>query len=158
MTKNVDVSYYYLRRSHSVPSQDITADDPPNRCFECSKPSSAAGSPDFLEDSWQTNGCVPLIIDDCDMSEKTGDNMLGCASCASNFCWILLILKHLYSRLLFNFALIRANPRFITYHDVIAFGAFHWTSRHESFLNNWQIVWDGQMFMQYWMLSGPTKA
>ena len=33
-------------------------------------------------------------------SEKTGDHLLGSASSASNFCWIWLILKHQYSRLL----------------------------------------------------------
>ena len=77
MSKNVDLSFYFLRtgikRSHSVPSQDYTADDSSNRCFECSKmqlfepsvksdPSSAIGFPDFLEDNWQTNDCVPLRI------------------------------------------------------------------------------------------------
>ena len=61
--------------------------------------SSAFGFPDSLEDNWQTNGCVPLRIDysvlfwwyDCDMSsfsEKTGNDLLGSASCAINFCWI----------------------------------------------------------------------
>ena len=41
-----------------------------------SDPSLAVGFPDFLEDNWQTNGCIPLRIDcsalfqwyDCDMS------------------------------------------------------------------------------------------
>ena len=28
-----------------------------------SDPSLAVGFPDFLEDNWQTNGCVPLRID-----------------------------------------------------------------------------------------------
>ena len=85
---------------------------------------------DFLEDNWQTDGCVPFRIDcsasflwyDCDMysfSEKTGDYLLGSASCASNVCWIWLILKHPYSRLLFTLRLIRVNPRFIACHDVI---------------------------------------
>ena len=41
VSKNVDLSFYFLRmgikRSHSVPSQDFTADDSSNRCFECSK-------------------------------------------------------------------------------------------------------------------------
>ena len=45
--------------------------------------------------------------------------MLGSASCASNFCWIWLILKHSHSRLLFTFGLILVNPRFITCHDII---------------------------------------
>ena len=51
-------------------------------------------------------------------AEKTGDHLLGSNSCASNFCWIWLILKHPYSRLLFTFGFIRVNPRFITCHDV----------------------------------------
>ena len=84
MLKNVDLSFYFLRtgikRSHSVPSQDYTADASSNRYFECSKmlfesmhetsivvvksdPSLAFGFPDFLADNWQTNGCVPLRID-----------------------------------------------------------------------------------------------
>ena len=45
---------------------------------------------------------------------------------ASNFCWIWLILKHPYSQLLFTFGLIRVNPLFITYHDVI--DVFHSTA------------------------------
>ena len=52
-------------------------------------------------------------------SEKTGDHLLGNASCTSNICWIWLTLKLPYSRLLFIFGLIRVNPRFITCHDVI---------------------------------------
>ena len=54
-----------INRSHSVPSQDYTADDLSNRCFESSKMQlfkpmksdlcSAVGFPDFLEDNWQTN-------------------------------------------------------------------------------------------------------
>ena len=39
--KNLDLSFYVLRtgikRSHSLLSQDYTADDSSNRCFECSK-------------------------------------------------------------------------------------------------------------------------
>ena len=50
---------------------------------------------------------------------KTGDYLLGSASCASKFCWIWLILKHPYSRLLLTLGLIRVNPRFFTCHDVI---------------------------------------
>ena len=52
-------------------------------------------------------------------NEKTGDNLLGSASYANNFCWIWFILKHPYSRMLFTFGLMRINPRFITCHDVI---------------------------------------
>ena len=61
-----------------------------------SDPSLTLGFPDFLEDNWQTNGCVPLRIDcsalfkwyGCDMSsfsKKTGDHLLGSASYASEF-------------------------------------------------------------------------
>ena len=171
--QNVDLSFYFFRkgikRSHS-------ADDSSNRCFECSKmllfepmcESSHCrceewsvfdvGFPDFLEDNWQTNGCVPLRIDcsalflwyDCDMSsfsEKTGDHLLGSDSCASNFCWIWLILRDPYSRVLFTFGLIRVNPLFITCHDVI--DVFQSTAIVflEHFLrpictSDWQIVWD----------------
>ena len=56
----------------------------------------------------------------CDMSsysKKTGDHLLGSASCASNFCWIWLILKPPYSRLLFTFAFIHVNAWFITCHE-----------------------------------------
>ena len=81
-----------------------------------SDPSSAVGFPDFLEDNWQTNGSVPLRTGcsalfywydaTCPVfSEKTGDHLLGSAACASNFCWIFLILKNPYSRLLFTFGL-----------------------------------------------------
>ena len=128
------------------------------------------------EDNWQTNGCVSLRIDysalfwwyDCDMSsfsEKTGDHLLGSASCASNFCWIWLILKHPNSRLLFTFGLIRVNLRFVTYHDVIdVFGSIASCLEHffrpidtSLFFSDEQIVWDltrtnfsdSQMFMQY---------
>ena len=52
-------------------------------------------------------------------SVKTGDHLLGSASCANKFCWIGLIWKHPYSRLLFTFGLIRVHPRFTTCHDVI---------------------------------------
>ena len=51
--------------------------------------------------------------------KKTGNHLLGSASCSSNFCSIWLILKHPYSLLLFTFGFIRVNPRFITCHDVI---------------------------------------
>ena len=50
---------------------DYTANVSSNRCFEWSimqlfEPmceNSAVGFPDFLEDNWQPNGCVPLRID-----------------------------------------------------------------------------------------------
>ena len=81
-------------------------------------------------------------------SEKKGDHLLGSASWASNFCWIWLILKHLYNRLLFNFGLIRVNPRFIICHARIfwAFWAncvgsnankFFWQSNVHAILNVW---------------------
>ena len=95
-----------------------------------SDPSSVIGFPDFLENNWQTNSFLPLRIDcsalfywyDCDMSgfsEKTGDHLLGSDSCARNFYWIWLILKHPYSGLPFTFGLIRVNSQFITCQDVI---------------------------------------
>ena len=101
-------------------------------CFVVVKsdPSSVVGFPYFLEYNWQTNGCVPLRIDsfallswyDCNKSsflDKTGDHLLGSALCSNNFYWIWLILKFLYSRLLFTFRLIRVHSRFNTCHDVI---------------------------------------
>ena len=51
--------------------------------------------------------------------EKTDDDLLKSASCASNFCWIWLILKHPYNRLLFSFGLVHMNTLFITFHNVI---------------------------------------
>ena len=88
---------------------------------------SAVGFPDFLEDNWQTNDCQnrklccsSVTIATCPVFPKnTGNHFLGSALCASNFCWIWLILKYQYSRLLFTFGLIRLNPRFITCYDVI---------------------------------------
>ena len=151
-----------------------------------SDPSSAVGLLDILEDNWQTTGCVPLRIDcsalfqwyDGNMSsffEKTGAHLLGSASCASNFCWIWLILKHPYSRLLFSFGLIQVNSWFITCHGVIdVFRStaivflehFFWPFDTSLFLSDWQIVWDpmrthffeSQMFMQYWIYGGSTNA
>ena len=124
-----------------------------------SGPSAAVGFPDFLEDNWQTNGCVPLRID-----WWTGDYLLGSASCASNFCWIWLILKHPYSRLLFIFRLICVNLRFIMCHDVIdEFRSIDEFLEHffrpidtNLFLSDWQHLWDStwidffgsQMFKQ----------
>ena len=41
VAKNVDFSFYFLhtgiKRTHSMPSQDYTANDSLNRCFDCSK-------------------------------------------------------------------------------------------------------------------------
>ena len=82
---------------------------------------SAFGFPDFLEDNWQTNGCVPYseLTVLCCSKKKTDDHLLGSVACASNFCWIWLILKHPYSQRLFTFGLIRVNPRFIICHGII---------------------------------------
>ena len=65
--------------------------------------------------------CVVLVVRlrHVQFSGKTGDHLLGSVSCASNFCWIWLILKHPYSRLLFTFGLIRVNPLFVTCRDVM---------------------------------------
>ena len=122
--------------------------------------------------SWKTTGKQMVVFYDCDMSsffEKTGDHLLGSASCASKFCWIWLILKHLYSRLLFTFGLIYVNLRFIVCANVIdVFRStaivflehFFWPIDTSSFfLSDWQIVWHPtrtnffyrQMFIQYWM-------
>ena len=123
-----------------------------NRCVK-SDPSSAVSFPDFLEDNWQTNGCVRLRIDcsvlfqwyDCDISrfsEKTCDHLLGSASCASDFCWLCLIFKHPHNRLLFIFGLTCVNPRCITClrchrrvpkHRDRIFGAFLSINRHKAF-------------------------
>ena len=88
-------------------------------------------------------------------------------------CWIWLILKHPYGRLLFTIGLKCVNPRFITCHDVI--DVFRSTAivfldhlfgpiNTNLFLSDWQIVWNptqsnffgSQMFMQYWTFAGPT--
>ena len=61
--------------------------------------SPAVGFPDFLEDNWQTNGCVYFELTVLRFSSgaittcpffptKTGDHLLGSALSASNFCWI----------------------------------------------------------------------
>ena len=81
---------------------------------------SAVGFPNFLEDNWlvyhselTVQGCSTDAIATCPVFPKKQ------ASCASNFCWIWLFLKHLYSRLRFTFGLIGVDPWFITSHDVI---------------------------------------
>ena len=87
------------------------------------------GFPDFLKDNRETNCCVPLqiyytilhcssgMVATCPIFPKILATIFFRS--ANNFCWIRLILKHPYSRLLFTFGLIRVNPRFITCHDVI---------------------------------------
>ena len=97
-------------------------------------------------------GCSSGTIATCSVFlKKTGDHLLGSASCLSNFCWIWFILKQPYNRLLFTFGLICVNPRFIICHDVI--DVFRSTAiiflEHffrpvdtSLFLSNWQIVWD----------------
>ena len=120
-----------------------------------SDPSFAVGFPDFLEDNWQTNVCVPLF---CVVlvvrlqhvqffRKKTGHHLLGSASCPNNFCSIWLILKHPYSRLLFTYRLIRVNSRSITCHDFIeAQRLYYWSiscdQSTRAFFNDWQIMWD----------------
>ena len=112
-----------------MPSQDYTADDSSNGCFECSKmqlfePMCDRSHCLFLI-SWKTaskkNGYIPLMVRfrHVQLFRKTGDHLIGRASYASNFCWIQLILKHPYSRLLFTLRPIRVNPRFITCYVVI---------------------------------------
>ena len=93
-----------------------------------SYPSSAVGFPEFLEikeivvyhSELTVLRCSSGTITTCPVfPKKTGDPLLGSASCASNYCWIWLILKHPYSRLLFTFGLISVNPRFITSRNVV---------------------------------------
>ena len=104
--------------------------------------------------SWRTIG-KQMVVHHSELtvlpssSEKTGDHLLGCASCASNFCWIWLILKHPYNRLLFTFGLMSVNPKFRSY-AIVFLEHFLQTTRTNFF--------DGQMFMQYWMYAGPTHA
>ena len=194
-----------MKRSHSVPNQDCTTDDSSNRCFECSKMqlfepmceslhcrdeewsvfcgwfSWFLGRP--LANKWLCTTrnwmlCVVLVVRLPHVQyfqKKRGDHLLGSATCASNFCWIWLILKHPYSRLLFTFGIIRINSLFINCHDVMvvlrstAIGFLKhlfWPIYTSLFLSDWQLVWnptrtnffDKQMFMQYWMYFGPTNA
>ena len=85
------------------------------------------GFPDLLKAKWLRTTqnwlfCIVLVVRLRHVQFfqiKTGDHLLGSDSCASNFSWIWLILKHPYSRLLFTFGLIRVNLRFITCHDII---------------------------------------
>lgn len=62
-----------------------------------------------------------IIVPKCPVFPKVkkANHLLESTSCVNNFCWIRLILKNPYSRLLFLFRLIRVNPLFITCHDVI---------------------------------------
>ena len=59
--------------------------------------------------------CSSDTIAICPVCPKKGDNLHGNASSGSNFCWISLILKDSYTRLLFTFGLIRVNPWFIVF-------------------------------------------
>lgn len=65
---------------------------------------------------------------------------------ANNFCRIWLILKYLYSWLLFTFGLIRVDQWFVIYYDVLKhrhcmFLAFFSTNRHQSFFERlWNYV------------------
>ena len=139
LSKNVDLSFYFLRtgikRSHSVPSQDYTVDDSSNRCFECSKMhlfEPMCESSHCRGEEWSAFGgwgsrflgrqlankwlcttqnwlfCVVLVVRLRHL--MTWYHLLGCDSCASNFCCIWLILKHPYSRLLFTYLLYDSSP------------------------------------------------
>ena len=160
-----------------MPSQDYTADDSSNRCFQCSKmqlfeqmceSSHCRGEERSVFGGWFSRffgrqlakkWICPLRINcstlfQCAMSsfsEKTDDHLFGSASRASNFCWIWLILKHPYSRLPFIFELTRVNPLFITCHRDPIFGALLSINRHESFferLRNWDPTQRKQFFLQ----------
>ena len=193
-------TYGNKKKSFGVRSQDSTADDSSNRCFECSKmqmfepmceSSHCRGEEWSVFDDWFSwflgrqlaNKCLYITknwlfcvvqvvrLQHVQFFWITGDYLLGSASCASNFCWIWLILKHPYSRLLFTFGLIRVNPRFITCHDaideirktaIVFLEHFFRKIDISIFLSDWQIEWDptwtnlfdNQMFMQYWMYAG----
>ena len=126
---------FYVRES-----QDYTADDSSNRCFECSKmqffepvceSSHCRGEEWTVFDGWFSKFlgrqltskwlcftqnwlfCVILVV------RLRHLQLFRNASWTSNFCWIWLILKHPYRKLLFAVGLIRVNLQLITCHDVI---------------------------------------
>ena len=110
MSKNIELSFYFLRtainpfgaKSGQIDVLSAHKCSCLSRCVGArivvvkSDPSSAVSFPDLLEDNWQTNGCVPLRIDMSSFLEKTGNHLLGSASCAISFCWIWLISKSLF--------------------------------------------------------------
>ena len=117
-----------------MPSQDYTADNSSNRCFECLKiqlfepmcdnASSAVVFPDYLEGNWQTNGCVPLRIDcstlfkwdDCDISSFFSKKQaIICLEVREQ---ILLDLAHLETSLQSTAVYIRAHTRKSTIHNL----------------------------------------
>ena len=122
-----------------MPSQDYTADDSSNRCFECSKMQlleqmCESGRRLLFPISWKTNG-KQMIVYHSDLY----CGAIATCKLLSKKCFVreqllldLAFLKHPNSRLLFTFGVIRINPRFITYHDPTRTNFF-----------------DDQMFMQY---------
>ena len=88
--------------------------------------------------------CVVLVVrllHSQFFQKKTGDHLLGSALCARNFCWIWLILKHSYSRLLFTFGLIRVNP-FDRSSAIVFLKHFFRPINTSLLLSDWKIVWD----------------
>lgn len=115
--------------------------------------------------SWKTTGKQMVVyyskftvprysngrVGTCSVSlEKGATICLYMLHAQNNFCWIRLILKHPYNRLLFTFRLIRLNSRFIICHDIVNMfrsNAFVFlrllaTNRCDDrfFFNDWQIV------------------
>ena len=176
------------KKSFGAKADDLSPDDLSNQCFECSKVQlmcerfhcrreelSVFGRWFFerqLANKWF---CTPqnwlfwvalvVRLRNVQLSEKTGDHLLGSVSSESNFCWFWLILKHPYSWLLFTFGLTRVNLRFIACPDIVDvfrssaivfLRAFLSTNRREPYLSDWQIMWDptrtnffgSQMFIQ----------
>ena len=101
------------------------ADDSSKPCFECSKMQlfePMCESLHYRREEWSVFGgwlctsqslhfCVVLVVRlrHVQFFRKNWYHLLGNARCTSNFCWIWLILKHPYSRVLFTFGLIRVN-------------------------------------------------
>ena len=145
--------------------------------FSFSDPSSAVGFPDFLKDSWQTNGCVPLRIDcsalfwwcDCDMSSFSEKNRRSFAWKCFVHDQLLLDLAHLETPIQSTAIYFRAHTRKSTihhlsrchrrvskHHDRI-FGAFLSTNQQEALFERLtncvglkaNKFFDSEMFMQY---------
>ena len=130
--------------------------------------------PDFLEDNWQTNGCLPLRID-CVVLVVRLRHGQSFRKNRRSFAWkcfvreqLLLDLAHLETPIQSTTIHFRAHTRKSTIHHLSRchrrvskhhnriFGAFLLTNRHETFF--WQIVWDptrtnfvdSQMITQYY--------
>lgn len=122
-------------RSHSMSSHDYTADEWSNRCFACSKMLFLSWwelalsyriiifliSWKIIKRKWLCNTqnllfCVVLISIGF---KKTDDGLRVYVSSANNLCWIWLILRYPYRRLLLTFRLIRVNSWFINCRVVI---------------------------------------